>query len=353
MGLRRIPPEVFQALGELVLVTPADLERAWRLATSGEGYRTWHIPRGDGRTRRIDAPVRDLRAAQQQLLARALYRVPVSPVAHGFVPGRSIVTNARVHLPTAKAVLSLDLENAFPSTSADRVRRAVVWGLGWLVRSSYPRLVKESRADLFDVVTDLCCHNGRLPQGAPTSGAALNAACAGLDRRCTILVRENPDGLPELRYTRYADDLTFTSAAEISGTFRERVVRAVRAEGYRVNPRKVHHYASRDRDLVICGVRLHAGELTLPKEVIRRYRAMFYQALAYDPAAVPDEVRNHLHGAIGFLSMVCPTCPAALREPFQAVVARHGAWLRPARRSEPFARFLSYLPSDDPPAATT
>jgi hypothetical protein len=348
MGLRRIPPQVFATLAELTALPADQVEAAWRLCQEN-GYRTWQIPKGDGRTRRIDEPAEPLRRVQQALLESVLSRAPVSPLAHGFVPGRSIVTNARAHLATAKAILNLDLENAFPSVTWERVRMALEWALGWFVRCSFPRLGKSARQEFFRVLADLCCHGRRLPQGAPTSGMALNVACASLDRRCTLIVRHNPDGLKDLRYTRYADDLTFTSAEEIPGTFRDRVVHAIRHEGFRVNGRKVKHYTDRNADLVICGVRLHQGGLTLPREVLRRYRAIFFQALAYDPANVPAEVRHYLRGAIGFLTMVCPTCPRSLEEPFRALLHHHASWLRAVRRSCPVADLLPYTAADGAP----
>lgn len=332
MALTPLPPDVSATLAELTALPPAQLEQAWATAATGNGYRSWTVPRGDGRVRRIDEPVEHLKHVQSRVLDRILYRAPISPLAHGFVPGRSVVTNAQAHLPTATALLSVDLADAFPSTSWERVRRALTWGLGWFFRASYPRLDKAGRARLFEAVADLCCHRGALPQGAPTSGVLLNMACASLDRRCTRLVRQNPDAVPDLRYTRYADDLTFTASRPIPDGFRHRVIHAVEVEGYRVNPRKVEHYAAADRDLVVCGVRLHDGGLTLPRATLRRYRALLFQALAYEPDAVPDEVKAYVHGALGFLTMVCPECPKPLEGLLHDVLRRHGAWVRPPRR---------------------
>src|SRR5262249_17449535 len=156
--------------------------------------------------RRIDAPPDELKSLQQRLLESVLYRAPVSPLAHGFVPGRSIVTNALVHARTAQAMLSLDLENAYPSVSRDRARQALEWGLGDLIKYSYPGLAREERDQFFDVLADISCYRGSLPQGAPTSGMILNLVCAGLDRRCMQLVRAYKTEAQHLRYSRYADD---------------------------------------------------------------------------------------------------------------------------------------------------
>ena len=63
------------------------------------------------------------------------------------------------------------------------------------------------------LLTGLCCENGVLPQGAPTSAALSNLIMKEIDNQIAIYCREQ-----QIRYTRYADDMTF------SGDFDERKV---------------------------------------------------------------------------------------------------------------------------------
>src|SRR5207245_590999 len=58
-----------------------------------------------------------------------LNRVPVEPPAHGFLPGRSIVTNAGAHVGR-RVVLNMDLEDFFPTITFARVR-SVYFRLGY------------------------------------------------------------------------------------------------------------------------------------------------------------------------------------------------------------------------------
>jgi RNA-directed DNA polymerase len=341
MAINRISRTVLASLESLLELSADQIVRGWSLAVAGR-YRSWRIPKGDGRTRRIDSPPPDLKLVQQAMLEYVLYRAPVSPLAHGFMPARSIVTNAQVHQHTARAILSLDLEDAYPSVSRLRARRALEWGLGWFIKVSYPELTRPLRGELFEVLTDICCYKGCLPQGAPTSGMVLNLACAGLDRRCTRLVRTHEKDLPELRYSRYADDLTFTASQTIPQTFLEKALKLISASGFRANMRKIERYEQKDADLVICGVRIHDGQLTLPRKVLRRYRAMLFQALAYEPNNVPPEVRHYLRGALGFLTMVCPACPPSLEASFQALLQHHRPWLTAPRRPAARPALLPY-----------
>lgn len=82
-------------------------------------------------------------------------------------------------------------------------------------------------------------------------------------------------------------------------------------------------------DLVICGIRLHEGRLTLPRRVLRRYRAIFDQALAFAPEDLPRAEKERIRGVLGYLTMVTDRCPGLLVRPLHRLVRHHGSWLRP------------------------
>lgn len=328
MALNSISVNVLGTLESMLLIPAEEIVEGWEQVRN-EQYRSWRVWKGQGRSRRIDAPLDGLKTFQRHILEQVLYRLPISPLAHGFVPGRSIVTNARVHAGTAQGMLSLDLENAFPSVSRSRVRHMLEWAYGWTLKTSYPGLSDADRDELFDVLAEACCYRGCLPQGAPTSGMLLNLCCAGLDRRFARLVRQLRSTIPDLRYSRYADDLTFTSSQPIPQSFRRRALQTVRMEGFRVNSRKIKQYTARNADLVICGIRLHERNLTIPRKLLRRYKSLFFQSLAYDPQETPPEVKSHIRGAIGFITMVSPLCPAPILQAFRAMVSHHRSWLHP------------------------
>ena len=92
------------------------------------------------------APKPKLKQVQKRILSEILDRVPPHPAAHGFVNGRSIVTNARPHVGQ-RVLVKLDLENFYPSVSLNRVtaifrslgysREAAIW-LGRLTTTALP-----------------------------------------------------------------------------------------------------------------------------------------------------------------------------------------------------------------------
>ena len=111
--------------------------------------------------------------------------------------------------------------------------------------------------------------------------------------------------------------------------------------GFGLNRRKVRRTSARHGDLVICGVRLHQGSLTLPRRTLRRFRAVFDAACRLDPAAIPPPLQAEVHGSLGLLTMVAPACPPQLERPLARLLATHGAWLRPPRRGE----FAAHAPA--------
>jgi hypothetical protein len=126
------------------------------------------------------------------VLLRLLNPLPQPPAVTGFVPGRSIVDNARPHVGQG-VVINLDLADFFPSIGLVAVEAAFA-ALGWNLEAAR-------------ILARICTSGGALPQGAPTSPALSNLVCRKLDARLWALMTKY-----EGHYTRYADDLTLSLA---------------------------------------------------------------------------------------------------------------------------------------------
>ena len=165
-------------------------------------YRDFTIPKRSGGVRRILAPDDELKELQRRILRRLLDRLRTHPAAMGFERKRSIVTNAKAHVGRA-AVLRMDLVDFFPSTSARRVGK-YFRRIGWN-RQGARLLVR------------LCCHEGGLPQGAPTSPRLSNLVNYRLDARLAGMARTFG-----AVYTRYADDITISFSDSEDGDAKDR-----------------------------------------------------------------------------------------------------------------------------------
>lgn len=166
-------------------------------------YVTFQVPkRKKGEFRTIDAPCAGLKMIQRAL--NLIFQTIYTPheAAMGFVPHRSVVTNARVHVGQ-KYVYNIDLKDFFPSITSGRLFKRL---------QVAPFSMDKKMAS---IVTDLCCYTNAdgknvLPQGAPTSPTITNFISEHLDRKLSKLARAYG-----MKYTRYADDITFSCSSNM------------------------------------------------------------------------------------------------------------------------------------------
>jgi hypothetical protein len=242
-------------------------------------YRRFVIPKRGGGERAIWAPLPTLKAAQHWILRNVVEKLPVHGAAHGFLPGRSTLSNASIHTG-ARLVVKMDVKDFFPTVTLKRVKgifrkagyREQVATLLALLCTEAPREVVQQDGQTYYVSLGPRC----LPQGAPTSPALTNTLCLRLDRRLSGLAKRFG-----YRYTRYADDLTFSLPANHEGqpqlgTLMGQVRRIVEAEGFRLHPDKtrVHRRGGRQQvtGLVVNG----DGAPRVPRALRRRLRAAIH-----------------------------------------------------------------------------
>ena len=169
-------------------------------------YKEYTIAKRSGGHRIIQHPSRRLKALQRWLLINVIEQLPVHPCATAYRKGKSIFDNARAHA-SSRYLLRMDFNNFFPSiTELDLTR--------YITQHSHS-FAKWTSADI-QCFCRLICRNGVLTIGAPTSPGLSNAICHDLD--------VNLQALSEARgvvYTRYADDLFFSTEEVISQEVRE------------------------------------------------------------------------------------------------------------------------------------
>jgi hypothetical protein len=229
------------------------------------------VPKRSGGARLLEAPKARLRSVQRRVLAEVLGAVPAHPAAHGFVPGRSALSHAGLHVGRA-VVVRLDLREFFPSVGRRRVAETfralgypdrVADTLTGLCTTCTPRQVANAAPDRWSAQRYAAAH---LPQGAPSSPKLANLAAYGLDVRLSAFAEANG-----VTYSRYADDLAF-SGDSVAQWFPERVAEIVVDEGFRVNPAKTRRTGRGTRQALV-GVVVNAG-LGVPRAERERLEAI-------------------------------------------------------------------------------
>ena len=282
-----------------------------RDAATSLHYRRFEIAKRDGTPRAIWAPLPRLKASQRWVLRHIVERLPVHGAAHGFLPGRGTVSNAAVHTGS-RIVLKLDVKDFFPTVTWRRVKgvfrragyREQVATLLALLCTEAPREVVQLTGKTYYVSLGERC----LPQGAPTSPGLTNALCLRLDRRLTGLATK-----AGWRYTRYADDLTFSHVAgDAKPDFLAKAVaKIVAAEGFTVKASKTRTARAGNRQTVT-GLVVN-GDLPprTPRKLRRQLRAAAHNLKAGKP--LPEgETLARLRGYAAYVHMTDPKLGAKL-----------------------------------------
>jgi retron-type reverse transcriptase len=334
---RRANLERLAAQGLPVLVTPADVAAALGIpvprlrwlchhneAATRIHYVYFEVPKRSGGTRLLSAPHQQLGAAQQWIFEHVLSKLPTEAPAHGFVRGRSTVSNATPHLGQ-DVVVNLDLRDFFPSISWRRVR-GLFAHLGYspaaatvlaLLCTEAPRRAVELDGRRFWVAVG----ERALPQGACTSPALSNQIARALDKRLDGMARK--DGW---RYTRYADDLTFSApdAGQVNvGLLLARVRHIAEDEGFAVNEAKGRVQRASSRQTVT-GVVVN-DKPGLPRQEVRRLRAILHGARKHGLASQNRDGHPHfeswLRGKLAYLQMIDRARGSAMLAELDRIVA--------------------------------
>jgi retron-type reverse transcriptase len=292
-------------------------------ATPKMHYVTFEIPKRSGGTRTLAAPHARLAKAQRWILQNVLSHLQVTEHAHGFVAGRSTVSNARPHLGR-DVVVNLDLKDFFPTISFGRVR-GLFESLGYspsaatilaLLCTESPRMAVDHDGARYWVAVG----ERALPQGACTSPVLSNLVTRKLDRRLAGAAKKLG-----WTYTRYADDLTLSAGGapkKDMALVLARVRAIVREEGFTINEKKgrVQRAARRQE---VTGIVVNE-KLGVPRAEVRRLRAILHGARKTGLAAQNREARPSfeawLRGKIAYVMMVDDAKGRALMSELDAIV---------------------------------
>ncbi len=292
-----------RALADLAARVGAD---AAYLRSVTPAYRQFEVPKRAGGRRVLLAPSDELKGLQRRLLRRVLAGLKAHPAAKGFERGQSIVTHAACHVGS-EMIIHLDIRDFFPSTRAQWVS-AYYQAVGW-------------DDEAVEVLTRLTTWQGVLPAGAPTSPRLSNLVNIRMDARLDGLTRALGG-----RYTRYADDLTFSmpsdgpgrptrrarnpktlqpvefpvSARSFKGAILHNVRRIAREHGYHIHKRRKLRVSLAHQQQRVTGLVVN-DKVALPRRTRRWLRAVEHRLRTGGDATLTSE---QLAGWLAFQEMI-------------------------------------------------
>ena len=297
-------------------------------------YSSFTIKKKSGSTRTIHAPAKGLKAIQRCLnvIFQSIYKP--HDAAFGFLNEKSIVDNARIHA-SSYYVFNIDLKDFFPSIDQARVWKCLQLQPFNLNDKTDKNDTPSNRLMLANIIAALCCtemevermtaegnwvkvKKNVLPQGAPTSPILTNVICQKLDFLFTGVAKRFG-----LRYSRYADDITFSSLHNVyqkDSYFNKEIYRIVHQQGFHIKESKVRLQKSGYRQEVT-GLVVN-DQVNVKRRYIKELRKWLYmwETYGYEKAYsffLSDYIRsktnapitlpgmaNVIKGKLNYLSMV-------------------------------------------------
>ena len=288
-------------------------------------YAQFAILKKSGGVRKISAPKKKLKKAQKWLLENVMYKVENHNAVHGFVPKRSIKTNAEPHLAKA-VVINLDLKDFFPSIHYKRVK-GLFLKLGYSEQLAIVFALLCTQAEVEKVSVDgqiYYVQTGQrfLPQGSPASPAITTMICRKMDLRLQGMAKKIG-----FTYTRYADDLTF-SAEEIDekniSKLLSYVKKIVENEQFTVHPEKTH-IMRKGTQKKVTGIIVNEKP-NIDRKRIRQFKALLHQVAQTGWAGKrwgnSENIVNSVIGYANFIAMVNPEKGKAFQEEIKVLLAK-------------------------------
>lgn len=286
-------------LADLLEIPHGKLTHVLYVAKVDSFYKIFEIPKKSGGTRKICAPTGDLKQIQEKLYSILLHHQQFlrkqnnihANISHAFEKGKSIITNGEVHR-NKRIVINIDLQDFFDSFHFGRV-------CGFFEKNRDFAIPHE----LAIVMAQLTCYQGKLPQGAPTSPIITNYICQIFDMRILKIAKKY-----HLDYTRYADDLSFSTNDKkfISQwePFYNELTYEVERAGFKINTKKTS-VQYKDSRQTVTGLVINK-KISVDHRYYKQVRAMadsLYKTGCFDNNGVEGTV-SQLEGKFAFIDQL-------------------------------------------------
>lgn len=215
------------------------------------------IPKKDKTERILNVPNLSLKVVQKWILKEILEKIFVSEQAMAFVPHKNgLRENAERHKKNI-FLLEMDITNFFGTITEQQVY-TLFCNIGYNTKVAA-------------ILANLCTYDNYLPQGAVTSPYIANLVCYHMDARINGYCSRK-----DIVYTRYADDLTFSSDNRMLLNKIEKFIKyIVTDEGFTINDKKTR-YLSNDVKKTVTGITINDDSIHVDKKFKRDLRAQIY-----------------------------------------------------------------------------
>ena len=277
---------------KLVLNTSEDFANALHITHEGlrrickkPKYKTFKIAKKNGGYREISAPSYELKILQKWILVNILEKQETSKYCTAFCKNKNGLKENAVFHKEQKYLLEIDLMDFYPSISKV------------MVANLFRRLGYTN--EISQVFTSVCTFRNKLPQGGITSPCISNLVTKYLDEKIADYCSNK-----KIIYSRYADDLTFSSnnLAILRNSEKEIINLIQKNSRFKINESKTRLLTPNGRKQVT-GININNNEIKVEKKIKRKIRAIIYHSLKNE-RFIDDESLKKLLGYISFVSSI-------------------------------------------------
>lgn len=262
-------------------------------------YHEYKIPKKKGGFRDIAEPNAILKELQKQLYIILLQcHIFPNEKAYAYIMNRGIVDMAKEHKHN-KYIVKMDLKNFFPSITEELLKKV-------LLRNYAFQVINELVPHFVDELVRIACYKGSLPQGSPLSPYLSNLVMIEFD----YLIRKS---IGHIKYTRYADDMIFSSSEYISPkNLTDQVEEKLKTcfdSAIKLNKEKTKVLKTTGRCYVV-GVKINKdNEISYGHEKKKKLKYQLYnmfKAYAQDRNSVPKEQIQETLGLFSYMKQIEP-----------------------------------------------
>lgn len=271
----------------------SDAEIALLISRAPVSYKSYRIRKKNGGFRKISQPAKEIKALQRWIIDAIFNKLDVHPAATAYEISSSIKENASRHLEN-DYFIKLDFKNFFNSIKKEDIEF-------FLKKKS----IKLNDQDLSDLVRILCIKDSEalcLSIGAPSSPKVSNVILYEFDEKISDWCSDK-----KITYTRYADDLTFSTKEKNMGDMIEEKVFNLISN--MEHPRLELNFSKRisvsKKDWVsVTGITLTSrNELSVGRKRKRLVRTMIFK---HTQKSLEKKELDKLNGLIAFIEYIEP-----------------------------------------------
>ncbi|RFC37258.1 MAG: Retron-type reverse transcriptase [Candidatus Nitrotoga sp. SPKER] len=266
-------------------------------------YKIYTIAKRTGGQRTIAQPAKETKFIQRWLIQNIFNKLPVHECASAYKDGASIKKNANAH-KNHSYVIKLDFKDFFPSITFSDLVKHIAKHLGHILRTQDIQDIARISCIRLHGKSDLC-----LSVGAPSSPVLSNTIMYNFDSEVSAWCTQQC-----ITYTRYADDLTFSTNFKGGSSEIEAFVRSITQKltypSLRLNNNKTTHLSKKHQRRITGIIINNEGNLSLGRNRKREICALIHK---FSLDLLPESEIFRLQGLIGFAKDVEPLFVARMR----------------------------------------